>query len=81
MFVHPEQVARVAKAHNLEKVRLEVTESGGKDSMLLICEGTGDADAVAATLQSESRLRGEVRFVGTGELPNDGKVIDDKRAI
>ena len=81
MFVHPEQVARVAKAHGFEKVRLEVTETGGKDSMVLICEGNGDADAVVSTLQSESRLKGEVRFVGTGELPNDGKVIDDQRSM
>jgi len=81
MFVHPEQVARVAKAHGLKKVRLEVTETDGKDSMVLICEGVGDADAVAATLQSESRLKGEVRFVEPGDLPNDGKVINDKRAL
>ena len=81
MFVHPEQIARVAKKHGLEKVRLEVTEAEGRDSMTLICEGTGDADAVAATLQSESRLKGEVRFVAAGALPNDGKVIDDQRAM
>ncbi len=81
MFVHPEQVARVAKAHGFEKVRLEVTETGGKDSMVLICEGEGDTEAVVATLQSESRLKGDVRFVPVGDLPNDGKVIDDQRAL
>lgn len=81
MFVHPEQVARVAKAHGLEKVRLEVIETEGKDSMILICEGSGDSDAVASTLQSETRLKGEVKFVLAGGLPNDGKVIDDKRSM
>ena len=81
MFVHPEQVARVAKTHGLNKVRLEVTETEGKDSMVLICEGAGDSEAVATTLQSESRLKGEVRFVDPGSLPNDGKVIDDKRSM
>ena len=81
MFVHPEQVARVAKAHGLEKVRLEVTETAGKDSMILICEGGGNSDAVASTLQSETRLKGEVKFVSVGDLPNDGKVIDDKRSM
>lgn len=81
MFVHPEQVARVAKKHGLDKVRLEVTEDGGKDSMVLVCEGEGSAEAIAETLQSETRLRGEVRFVGAGDLPNDGKVIDDKRGV
>ncbi len=81
MFVHPEQVARVAKAHDLGKVRLEVTETEGRDSMILLCEGQGDAAAVAETLNRECRLRGEVRFTGEEPLPNDGKVIDDKRAL
>jgi len=81
MFVHPEQVARVAKAHGLGKVRLEVTESEGRDGMILLCEGEGDAAAVAETLNRECRLRGEVRFTGDEPLPNDGKVIDDKRAL
>ncbi len=80
MFVHPEQVARIAKAHGLGKVRLEVTEVEGRDNMVLLCEGQGDAAAVAETLNRESRLRGEVRFIGDDLLPNDGKVIDDKRA-
>lgn len=81
MFVHPEQVARVAKAHGLAKVRLEVSESEGRDSMVLRCEGSGDADAVAATLQSECRLKGIVEFSAPGSLPNDGKVIDDQRGV
>jgi len=81
MFVHPEQVARIAKAHGFVKVRLEVTEEDGKDSMVLICEGEGDTQAVAETLQSETRLRGEVKFVNSDALPNDGKVIDDKRTL
>ena len=81
MFVHPEQVARVAKAHGLERVRLEVTEEEGRDSMTLLCEGDGDADAVAQSLQRECRLKGEVRFTGGEALPNDGKVIDDRRAL
>jgi phenylacetate-CoA ligase len=81
MFVHPEQVARVAKAHGLHRVRLEVSESDGRDSMVLLCEGQGDAAAVADTLQKECRLKGEVRFTGADALPNDGKVIDDRRAL
>ena len=81
MFVHPEQVARVAKAHGLHRVRLEVNESDGRDSMVLFCEGQGDAEAVADTLHKECRLKGEVRFTGADALPNDGKVIDDRRAL
>jgi phenylacetate-CoA ligase len=39
----------------------------------------GLAAAVAATLQAVTRLRGEVRLVQAGSLPNDGKVIADER--
>ncbi len=81
MFVHPEQIARVAKAHDLGKVRLEVTEEDGRDSMVLLCEGEGDSAAVEATMQTECRLRGSVRFVTIGDLPNDGKIIADMRKI
>jgi len=34
---------------------------------------------VEATLKEITKLRGEVRFVAAGTLPNDGKAIDDLR--
>ena len=37
--------------------------------------------AAAATLQSVTKLRGEVRLVAPGTLPNDGKVIADERPV
>jgi phenylacetate-CoA ligase len=37
------------------------------------------AEAVAATLQSVTKLHGEVKLVAPGSLPNDGKVISDER--
>ena len=39
------------------------------------------ADAVAATLQSVTKLRGAVEIVAPGSLPNDGKVIADERPV
>jgi phenylacetate-CoA ligase len=39
----------------------------------------GLAEAVAATLQAATKLRGEVRLMAAGALPNDGKVIADER--
>jgi phenylacetate-CoA ligase len=39
----------------------------------------GLEQAVAATLQSVTRLKGRVRLVPPGSLPNDGKVIVDER--
>ena len=87
MFVHPRQVNRVIERFpNVGKARLEVTESDGKDTMTLFCEtdsGKDDesiADKLMDAIKSECRVRGEVSFVQSGSLPNDGKVIDDKRS-
>ncbi len=35
--------------------------------------------AIAATLQSVTKLKGAVKLVAVGALPNDGKVIADER--
>ena len=39
----------------------------------------GLQDAIAATLQAVTKLKGEVKLVAPGSLPNDGKVIADER--
>jgi phenylacetate-CoA ligase len=36
-------------------------------------------ESLARTLQGVTRLRGDVRLEEPGALPNDGKVIEDKR--
>jgi phenylacetate-CoA ligase len=36
---------------------------------------------VEATVQALCKVRGAVELVAPGELPNDGKVIDDVRPI
>ncbi len=82
MFVHPAQVAEVARRHaEIARARLEVTGAKGQDSMTLVCEAAGSpeglAEAVAASLSAVTKLRGAVRLVAPGELPNDGKVIAD----
>jgi phenylacetate-CoA ligase len=85
MFVHPEQVARVAARHpEILKARLVVTAEAGRDAMTLRCavDGPGSealAAAIAASLQSECKLRGAVVFTTPYGLPNDGKVIEDAR--
>ncbi|MFL4982011.1 MAG: phenylacetate--CoA ligase family protein [Xanthobacteraceae bacterium] len=83
MFVHPAQVAEVARRHPaLGRVRLVVTRDGEQDVMTLVaeCAEAGLDDAVASTLQAVTKLRGEVRLVAPGSLPNDGKVIADERS-
>jgi phenylacetate-CoA ligase len=83
MFVHPEQVAEVAKRHaGVGRVRLVVGRSGEQDVMTLRAEASEDAGLKAKlteTLQSVTKLKGEVELVAPGSLPNDGKVIADER--
>jgi phenylacetate-CoA ligase len=86
MFVRPEQIAEVARRHPaLGRVRLVVTRSAEQDAMTLMAEcAAPDAslqEAVAATLQSVTKLRGDVKLVAPGALPNDGKVIADERPL
>ena len=84
MFVHPEQVAEIAKRHPaLGRLRLCVGRAGETDVMTLKAEaaaGASDLAAqVAATLADVTKLKGEVVIVEPGSLPNDGKVIADER--
>lgn len=79
MFVRPEQIAAVAAAvPGAGRLRLEVRREGEQDRMELLAEG-GDAARLAEALAEATRLRGEVRIVAPGSLPNDGKVIADLR--
>lgn len=85
MFVRPEQVAEVVKRHpEIAKARLVVDREDVNDSMTLCCEvdqhGDELADAIRTSLRDVCKLRGEVSFVGSGELATDGKVIDDVRS-
>src|SRR6202158_5912446 len=83
LFVHPHQVAEVLRRHGLAKARLSVENEAGEDRMTLAVEREGAdaglAAAVAATVKELTKLRGEVKFVPSGTLPNDGKVIEDLR--
>lgn len=84
MFVTPSQVAEVVGRHKeIRKARLVVDQAGGQDRMTLRCEVAGGGDALAKavveTIRDVTKLRGEVEVVKPGELPNDGKVIDDVR--
>lgn len=86
MFVDPAQVEAVRKAHpGLGRLRLVVTRQNEQDAMTLRAE-SGEASpaliaALAASLQAQTKLKGEVELVTPGSLPNDGKIIADERPI
>jgi phenylacetate-coenzyme A ligase PaaK-like adenylate-forming protein len=86
MFVHPAEVAEVARRHpELGRLRLVVSRAAEQDVMTLLAEcaspTAGLREAVAATLRSVTKLGGEVSFVAVGSLPNDGKAIADERPV
>ena len=87
MFVHPSQVADILKRHpQILKGRLVVSGEMGNDQMTLHCEvadlnsASNDADTIIASIRDVTKLRGEVKLVAAGSLPNDGKVIEDARS-
>jgi phenylacetate-CoA ligase len=87
MFVHPSQVAAVVRRHpQIGRARLVVeTDAHGADCMTLECELAGAAASelpgpIAASLREVCQLRGEVRCLAPGTLPNDGQVIVDRRS-
>lgn len=83
MFVHPQQVAEIVKRHPaISKARLVVTREQDNDVMTLLCEGdqaSANMDAISETMVNVCKLRGTVDWNPAGALPNDGKVIDDRR--
>jgi len=84
MFVHPGQIAAVGKRHpELGRVRLSVTREAEQDVMTLAAECDAQAAdleaAVTASLQAVTKLKGRVKLVAPGTLPNDGKIIADER--
>jgi len=84
MFVHPSQVAEVVRRYPaIAKARLVVTGEMANDVMTLYCEVDNPAalstDALVESIRDVTKLRGEVKLVARGTLPNDGKVIEDAR--
>jgi phenylacetate-CoA ligase len=86
MFVHPSQINDVVKRHpEVARARLVVTRENDNDVMTLYCETRQGSEelvaALAESIREVCKLRGEVKLVATGELANDGKVIDDQRKL
>ena len=86
MFVHPSQVADVARRFpQVLRARLVVTGDMGEDRMTLRVECAGAAPEglqarIGEAIRDVTKLRGEVEIGVAGSLPNDGKVIEDARS-
>jgi phenylacetate-CoA ligase len=88
MFVHPGQVAEVARRFpELGRVRLVVSGEMASDQLELRVEMAGDraGDAeligrIGQALRDVTKLRGDIVPCEPGSLANDGKVIEDARS-
>jgi phenylacetate-coenzyme A ligase PaaK-like adenylate-forming protein len=85
MFVHPVQIAEIIRRHkSIIRARLVIERPQGADQMTLLVEVGEPAEAattIAESLQAVTKLRGTVTAVPQGSLPNDGKVVEDRRPI
>ncbi|WP_151448838.1 phenylacetate--CoA ligase family protein [Lacisediminimonas profundi] len=86
MFVHPSQVADIARRHPaIKRARLVISGEMANDVMTLMCEvddpaaGAALSTEIVASIRDVTKLRGEVQLLQPGTLPNDGKVIEDAR--
>ncbi|HSV58152.1 MAG TPA: AMP-binding protein [Variovorax sp.] len=86
MFVHPGQVAAIARRFPDEVLRARLVVEGemadDRMTLKLECAGApqGLAERVAEAIRDVTKLRGDVVLVAPGSLPNDGKVIEDARS-
>jgi phenylacetate-CoA ligase len=85
MFVHPGQVAEIARRFpEVLRARLVVEGEMADDRMMLRLECAaapeGLAERIGEAVRDVTKLRGAVEFVAPGSLPNDGKVIEDLRS-
>lgn len=82
MFVRPEQVAALAARHpEIRRARVVAERAADQDVMRVLVEAeAADAAAIGASVQAVLKLRGAVEIVRPGSLPNDGKVIEDRRS-
>jgi len=85
LFVHPEQVAEIVRRHkSIIRARLVIERPASADQMSLHIEMGEPAEsvgAIAESAQAVTKLRAEIVRVPEGSLPNDGKVIEDRRPV
>jgi phenylacetate-CoA ligase len=67
------------------RARLVVDGELANDSMCLQleveCQPAGLVEQLQTALRDITKLRGDVELCAPGSLPNDGRVIEDRRAV
>jgi phenylacetate-CoA ligase len=87
MFVHASQVADVLKRHPaVQRARLVIEGEMADDRMTLHAECAtaapeGLSEQLAQTVRDITKLRAAIVLAAAGSLPNDGKVIEDRRSL
>jgi phenylacetate-CoA ligase len=88
MFVQPSQINKILESLKINnKARMIISRSNDRDELLLKIESNNsdleEINAIQLRISEEIKnvinLRGNVEIVPVNSLPNDGKVIDDKR--
>ena len=82
MFVRPEQVAALVARHDeVARARIIAEREGEMDVMVVQIETRAANPALyEGSVLETLKLRGRVELVPPGSLPNDGKVIEDRRS-
>jgi phenylacetate-CoA ligase len=87
MFVLPHQIAEVLKRFPMIlRGRVVVDNPDGNDRMRMLCAlNAAGSDELRSQMEGAVReitkLRGDVEFIALADLPNDGKVIEDRRKV
>ncbi|MEO1960666.1 MAG: phenylacetate--CoA ligase family protein, partial [Paracoccus sp. (in: a-proteobacteria)] len=82
MFVRPEQVAALVARHpEILRARVIADRDGEMDVMIVQLESSAGAGAAFdGSVVDTLKLKGRIQIVAPGSLPNDGKVIEDRRS-
>ncbi|WP_435258573.1 phenylacetate--CoA ligase family protein [Thioclava sp. FR2] len=81
MFVRPEQVEQLVARHDeIARARVVASREGEMDVMTVQIETRATNPALyEASIVATLKMRGHVELMPPGALPNDGKVIEDRR--
>jgi phenylacetate-CoA ligase len=82
----PSQVIDIGARHAaVQRLRLVLRSENAREALVLRAEATPQdsalANALGASLRDVTGLEGAVEIVAPGDLPDDGKLIVDERAL